>query len=152
LGAREADWDETLNRAYAFWAPHRWWALRAEYIFEKFKRDPDFTAGVLDLDSHRAPLGVRFFHPSGFGASLTGTYWKQDGEFGEAGSGFQQGSEQFWTVDAALSYRLPRRMGFVAVGATNLTDKEFRYYDIDENNPTIQPKRMAFVRLTLALP
>jgi hypothetical protein len=38
------------------------------------------------------------------------------------------------------------------VGATNLTDKEFRYYDIDENNPTIQPKRMAFVRLTLALP
>jgi hypothetical protein len=73
-------------------------------------------------------------------------------EFGEAGSGFQQDSEQFWTVDAALSYRLPRRMGFVAVGATNLTDKEFRYYDIDENNPTIQPKRMAFVRLTLALP
>jgi tetratricopeptide (TPR) repeat protein len=152
LGPREADWEETLNRAYAFWAPHRWWALRAEYIFENFKRDPDFTNGVRDLDSHRAPLGVRFFHPSGLGASLTGTYWKQDGEFGEAAVGFQQGSEQFWTVDAALSYRLPRRMGFVAVGATNLTDKEFRYYDIDENNPTIQPKRMAFVRLTLALP
>ena len=152
LGDREADWKEKLYRAYAFWTPHPWWALRAEYIFEQFKRDPAFTGGAArDLDSYRVPLGVRFFHPAGYGASLTATYWKQNGDFGDNNS-FQSGSEDFWTVDAALSYRLPRRMGFISVGATNLLDKQFRYLDTDVANPTVQPQRMAFARFTFVLP
>jgi tetratricopeptide (TPR) repeat protein len=152
VGAREADWEERLSRAYAFWTPHPWWALRAEYIFEQFKRDPEFTGGAArDLDSHRAPLGVRFFHPSGVSAGLTTTYWNQKGDFGDANM-FQSGSEKFWTVDAALSYRLPGRKGFITAGATNLFDEEFRYLDTDERNPTIQPARMAFVRVSLTLP
>ena len=152
LGPREADWEEKLNRAYAFWAPHRSWAFRAEYIFEQLERDPNFTGGAArDLDSHRVPLGVRFFHPSGFGAAFTATYWKQKGEFGDVNT-FQADSEKFWLADAALAYRLPRRNGFISVGASNLFDKEFRFLDIDEANPTIQPKRMVFLRLTLALP
>ena len=83
---------------------------------------------------------------------MTATYWKQNGNFGEVTSGFQQGSENFWTTDVALSYRLPRRYGFVSVGATNLFNKKFRFFDVDADNPTIQSKRMAFVKLTLALP
>jgi outer membrane receptor protein involved in Fe transport len=147
---READWEEALARAYLFWTPHPWWALTAEYVFEQYKRDPSFAAGARDLDSTRVPLGVRFFHPSGFSASLTGTYWKQKGEFGDPE--FQSGSEKFWVIDAAISYRLPKRYGLITVGASNLFDKQFRFFDVDESNPTIQPQRMVFARFSLAFP
>ncbi len=152
VGPRERmAWKEQLHRAYAFWTPHRFWALRAEYILEKTRHDPSFSADVLELDSHRVPLGVRFFHPSGIAASFTETYWKQKGQFG-AIAPFTAGSEHFWIADAALSYRLPGRRGLVSIGATNLFDKDFRFFDIDPNNVTIQPRRMFFARVTLALP
>jgi len=145
------DWKEQLARAYLFWTPHRMWALRAEYIFEHFDRGDSFAGGLGKLDTHRVPLGARFSHPSGFGASFTATYWKQQGDFGDFGS-FQSGSDQFWVADAALTYRLPRRHGLLSVGATNLFDQDFKFFDVDVNNTTIMPKRMIFARLTLALP
>ena len=152
LGDRKADWDERLVRAYAFWSPHPRWALRAEYLFEQFKRDPNFTGGTAsDLDSQRLQLGVRYFQPEGLSASLTTTYWSQKGEFGD-NNAFQSGKENFWTTDAAISYRLPQRMGFVSVGASNLFNKQFRYLDTDGASPTIQPRRMVFARVTFVLP
>ena len=42
-----AKWDEWLGRAYLFAAPHKWLALRAQYLYERFERmsEPafDFT-------------------------------------------------------------------------------------------------------------
>ncbi|MEO6624038.1 MAG: FecR domain-containing protein [Burkholderiaceae bacterium] len=152
LGDRKADWDERQVRAYAFWSPHPSWALRSEYLFEQFKRDPAFTGGgARDLDSQRLQLGVRYFQSAGLSASVTTTYWRQKGEFGDNNM-FQPGSENFWTTDAAISYRLPQRMGFLSVGATNLFNKQFRYLDTDAASPTIQPRRMVFARVTFVLP
>ena len=51
-----------------------------------------------------------------------------------------------------VSYRLPRRYGFVSLGVTNLYDKRFRYHDTDFTNPVIEPDRVLFARVTLALP
>jgi outer membrane receptor protein involved in Fe transport len=86
-------------------------------------------------------------------ASLTGTYFNQDGDFtGAAATGFRSGSDQFWTVDAAVNYRLPKRLGFITVGATNLFDTEFKFFDPDLNNASIQPIRTVFARVTLAWP
>jgi hypothetical protein len=150
----DSQWNEYLARAYLFWTPHEWWSLRAEYIFEKVNREENLPQGATDADTHRVPLGINFFHPSGLGASLTATYINQDGNFG----GFfttdtiRHGSDNFWTVDVALNYRLPKRYGFVTVGATNLFDEDFRYFDLDLNNASIQPDRMVFGRVTLALP
>ena len=62
------------------------------------------------------------------------------------------GEDQFWVCDAAVSYRLPKRYGFVSVGAKNLFDQSFKYYDTDPGNPAIQPSRMFFVKATLAFP
>jgi outer membrane receptor protein involved in Fe transport len=62
------------------------------------------------------------------------------------------GSSDFWTLDLSAKYRLPMRYGLLAVGATNLTDRNFDYYDSDFKNPVIQPKRMAYLRFTLAFP
>ena len=152
LGDRQADWDERVVRAYAFWSPHPSWALRADYLFEQFNRDPAFTGGTArDLDSQRLQFGVRHFQSAGLSAALTATYWSQKGEFGD-NNAFQSGSENFWTTDASVSYRLPKRMGFVAVGVSNLFNKQFRYLDTDIASPTIQPRRMVFAKVTIVLP
>ncbi|OOO03722.1 MAG: hypothetical protein USCGTAYLOR_00001 [Chromatiales bacterium USCg_Taylor] len=106
------------------------------------------------MDTHRVLIGMSLFDPSGLSASLTPTYWHQDGTF----EGFfdhtavRSGRDDFWTVDAAVSYRLPKRYGFISIGATNLFNEEFKFFEIDVDNPTIQPVRTFFVRVTLAFP
>ena len=149
---RTENMHENLARNYVFWTPHPWWALTAEYMFERFK-----SQGLTDqpekLNTHRVPLGISFFHPSGLSAGLKATYFNQDGKFVLLNrGGVRSGSDDFWTVDAAVSYRLPKRYGFITVGATNLFDQKFKFFDRDVNNPTVQPDRTFFARITLALP
>jgi tetratricopeptide (TPR) repeat protein len=149
-----ANWREYLGRTYLFWTPHPWLALRGEYQYERLKRDDNFPAGVTSAKTHRVPLGLSFFHPSGLGAFVTGTYFHQSGKFGGlfTGNPIRFGRDDFYTVDAGIRYRLPYRYGFLTVGATNLFDQKFRFFDADLNNASIQPNRTFFARLTLALP
>ena len=159
---QEAPWDESLARAYFFLAPHRMLGIRAQYLFERFEHDLECEAGGLrecltlgfqKVDTHRVPLGIAFFHPSGLSASATATYWNQEGAFeGLFEPGFLAATSEFWLVDAALNFRLPNRYGFLSVGAANLFDEEFEYFEVDFDNPTIQPKRTFFVKFTLAVP
>jgi hypothetical protein len=143
---------EYLNHAYLFWTPHPWLALRGTYEFERFKNNPLVGEGG-SLNTHRIPLGVGFFHPSGLGASMTGTYYHQDGKVSSFTSGsLESARDNFWIVDAALNYRLPSRYGFITFGGTNLFDKKFNFFDTDNNNPRIQPTRTVFFKLTLELP
>jgi hypothetical protein len=149
---RNEDVDEYLGLAYLFWAPHPWFALRAQYLFERFESE-GVTDQPKELTTNRVPLGVNFFHPSGLGSNLTVSYLNQDGDFlSPDGDGFVSGEDNFWIVDAAVYYRLPKRYGFITVGATNLFDQEFNYFEIDVDNPRIQPGRMFYARVTLALP
>jgi len=152
MTAREAR-DEELGRAYLFWTPHAWLALRAEYLYELLETKGQQRAPT-QLQTHRVPLGISVFHPSGLSASLRTTYVNQDGKsfFILATRTRQAGSDAFWLTDVALNYRLPQRYGFLTVGATNLFDREFEFFDTDTNNPSIQPRRVFFGRVTLALP
>jgi outer membrane receptor protein involved in Fe transport len=153
--ARRSDWDEYLGRGYLFWTPHPWLALSGEYLFERFQRDERFTDGVKELDTHRVPLGIRFFHPFGLSASLTTTYVNQHGMVEAVAvepHPLRSASDNFWLVDAAINYRLPKRHGFITVGATNLFDEKFKFFDIVFDNPSIQPARTFFGRVTLAFP
>jgi hypothetical protein len=125
-------------------------ALRAEYSFERSDKVP-LALEDFRVDTHRIPLGINIFHPSGWSGSLTGTYYHQYGSFLKSPF-FQSGSDVFWTVDAGISYRLPRRYGFITLGAANLLDKRFKYFDTDRNNPRIQPTRTIFFKATFALP
>jgi tetratricopeptide (TPR) repeat protein len=150
------DRKEYLNRAYLFWIPQPWLALRAEYIFERSENDPPLL-GPKKLDTHRVPLGISFFHPSGLGASVTGTYYNQSGDIPAFPPTFPVGAvepaeDKFWTIDAALNYRLPKRYGFLTFGATNLADKKFKFFEVDRANVRVQPDRTIFFRVTLALP
>ncbi len=150
-----ADWDEYLGRAYLYWTPHEWIALRAEYQFEKFDRDEEFNANIRKVKTHIFPLGINLFHPSGLSIGFQGTYYDQEGDFQREEAipvPFEEGEDSFWVVDGAISYRLPKRYGFISVGVTNLFDEEFEYADTDVQNPRIQPERSIFGRVTLALP
>jgi hypothetical protein len=148
-----ADWEEYIGRAYLFWAPAERWALRAEYVFERLARDVELADGTTGVDTHRLPVGVSFFHPCGFSSSLSATYFHQDGEFEDiSGASFRSGTSDFYTVDAAISYRLPKRYGLLSIGASNLFDRDFEYFDTDARNPMIQPSRTWFARVTIALP
>ena len=147
------DWRETLARPYLFWTPHNWVALSGEYMYERFKRGSNLNFGLKEATTHRVPLGLRLFHPSGLSFALKTTYVHQDGEFlRRSATCCESGNSDFWLVDLALNYRLPKRYGFVTVGATNLLDRKFKYQETDFNNPTMIPARTAFIKLTLQLP
>ena len=61
------------------------------------------------------------------------------------------GTGSFWTVDAGISYRLPRRLGIVSLTAKNLFNESFRYQDTDPVRPALQPQRTVYLKVTLAL-
>ena len=42
--------------------------------------------------------------------------------------------------------------GIIAVGGSNLSDKHFNFLDTDPRNPTLQPSRIVFARISLSLP
>src|ERR1041384_8107743 len=50
----------------------------------------------------------------------------------------RSGNDQFWTSDAGINYRLPKRYGCVTLRATDLADNEFRYFERDFNNPRLE--------------
>jgi outer membrane receptor protein involved in Fe transport len=81
------------------------------------------------------------------------TYIHQKGRFQPQGSSPEvsiPGESDFGVVDAALSYRLPKRYGILSVEAKNLLDKSFRYQDTDPISPTIQPRRFVLFKFTLS--
>jgi outer membrane receptor protein involved in Fe transport len=103
------------------------------------------------VKTHRISLGTSFFHPSGFGAGLKATYLDQEGDFGNPeDETLVPGSDHFWVVDAAISYRLPKRWGIITIEARNLFDEDFNFQDTDPANPHIYPDRLVFVKFTLS--
>jgi hypothetical protein len=147
----EENGDEYTGRAYLFWTPHDWIALRVEGLYEKFE-----TNGNLNLpenvETYRVPVGINFFHPSGLSALLSTTYYDQEGQFVRANGTDDRNDDTFWLADAAIRYRFPKRYGFFTIGATNLFDEDFDYFDTDVDNPAIQPDRYFFASITLAVP
>jgi len=156
-------WSEDIGRAYLYWTPHKWVALTAEYQYEMYDRGIDFLgpANIEDVTTHKVPLGINFFHPSGWSLGLQGTYYAQEGDFtmlkttGSPSTNpnfFQHGQENFFVMDAFLRYRLPKRYGFISFGVKNLTDRHFLFADTDFNNPLIRPDRTYMGMVTLFLP
>jgi len=155
-GGGEFEWFERLGRAYLYWTPHPWIALSAEYLYEDIDREEGLTEGIRELTTHKIPVAVRLFHPSGISAGVKATYVIQDGDFESIDINFPgtftTDDDSFWVVDASLQYRLPGRHGFISVGATNLFDEAFNYFDTDENNPSLKPEVNVYCKVTLAFP
>ena len=146
------DEQEDLARAYIYWAPLDWLALTAEYQYEKLKRDPlaENPEQLAESRTHRVPLTASVFHPSGFSAAIRGTFVDQSGTFGDGSGGVARGSDTFFLVDLAVSYRLPKRWGLLTLEARNIFDTRIRFQDTDPANPTISPERAVVFKFTVA--
>jgi hypothetical protein len=155
VASDRVDWDESTSRVYVNWAPHSWVALNAGYRYEKINRDPRYTIVASEMRTQQVPMGVNFFHPSGLSANARVTYNDQNGQFSkfdDTGTEvFVSDSDRFWLCDAAISYRFPERYGMVIVGAKNLFNQSFKYFDTDELNPSIRPERTIYAKITLSL-
>jgi outer membrane receptor protein involved in Fe transport len=154
---KTADWGEKILRPYIYWTPHQWFSLTGEYAWEKLEREDNAdqsAPGAKEAKTHFFPLGINFFHPSGLSASLRATYVDQEGEFERKDSRgtFNKGEDDFFLLDASITYRFPRRYGCITMGVKNLLDEDFEYYDTDRDNPRILPDRFVFARITLAFP
>ena len=149
----EAEWKEQLGRAYVYWTPHPWLAVSGEYQFEELRRELNFVGDELFgyLQTHRVPVGIRGFHPSGLSAGIKATYVDQRGRFGDPESGpLVKDDDQFVLVDASVGYRLPKRLGLLSIEVRNLFDTRLKFQDTDPANPSLFPERLVFGRLTLA--
>jgi Tfp pilus assembly protein PilF len=151
-----ADWREDGGRAYLFMTPNDRVALSMEYQYQRLDRPFSPATGVesvSEIKAHKFPLGIRFFTNSGWTYALKGTFVHEDYDSGSTPlPGVTKQSSDFWVVDATASYRLAKRRGFVAFGATNLFNEQFAFEQVDGLNPTMQPSRMIYGRLTLNLP
>jgi tetratricopeptide (TPR) repeat protein len=146
------DREEQLGRAYLYLAPHDRLSVSVEYLFERFDRNEASSGqeNILELRTHRFPLGIRYFSPRGWYASARAVHIDQSGSF--AGLGFlPAGEDRFWVVDGAIGYRLPKRYGRVSFEVKNLFDSEFRFQDTDPGNPVVKPRRAAFVTFVLGI-
>ncbi len=145
---------EQLSRAYVYWTPRDWLALSVEYQYERFKREPDFSINFEDktvVKTHRVPLGVNVFAPWGLMARLKATYIDQRGDFADStGTVVQPGGDRFWVLDAAIGYRLPKRLGLITLEARNLLNQHFKFQDTDPANPSVSPGRLILGKVTLA--
>ena len=148
----KTEWDEKQARVYMYWAPATWTSLSANYFYEDLERDRDFDAGArfTEVRTHRLPLGANFFLSSMLTAGLTATYIDQDGEFNNIiSSQTTSDRDSFWTVDTLLDFRLPKRRGFISIGAVNLFDKNAKFQNTDPANPSFTPERTAFARINI---
>jgi len=144
---------EKLARAYFFLTPFDWAALRAEYQFEDIRRDDALAFAFTKVQTHRVPLGVQLFHPSGVSVAFVATYLDQEGVFLRNSTfTFEDGSRDFWMFDAGIRYRLPKRYGFVAFGVNNFLDEDSPYQSTDVRNPDLRPGRLFYGKVTLAFP
>jgi len=150
---RFLDHEEQFARVYFYWIPLDWLALSTEYRFERFVHDPEAMSSVALLaksETHRLPLELRVFHPSGVFARARTTYIDQQGRFLDAMQTVVPGSDTFWTVDALLGYRFPKRFGLVALEVRNLFNESFQFQDINPYNSAISRDRVILLRLTFS--
>ena len=154
--------DEQTHRAYVHWLPIPEVALSVEFVYDKFSAEKGKIKTVQfgdpeKLVTYSVPFGVRYYHPSGAFASVGAAYVWQDVNRDEFNfRGFPSGSDDFFVVDAAIGYRLPKRFGIVSLSVSNLFDSKFKYQDDNfrefQDNASIGPyipDRQILARVTL---
>jgi hypothetical protein len=154
LTGEEFDWDERNGRAYIYWSPTSAFALSAAYEEERFSRPLEFPGKELitDVTTRTAPLGLTVHLQNMLFGRIVSSYVKQSGDFfSSSGTPFPvPGESSFWNTDVALGYRLPRRMGTVALDVRNAFDEEFQFQETDLFTRQFARERVILLRASLA--
>jgi Flp pilus assembly protein TadD len=124
---------EQLARAYIYLTPIEQFSLSSEYYYERINQ-PLGSIGPFQLaESHRIPMTLSFFHPSGLALKIKNTFVHQSGLFASCVDCSQTaipGNSNFYVVDLNLSYRIPRRYGIVSFGINNLFDSHSEVFRV----------------------
>ena len=155
--------EEDFYRAYLYWMPHVYWAIRGEIIVDKTLRLDGVEKGFgpAKVDNLSVPVNLEYFHPSGIFSTFTTTFVQQnlyrnsDSGQSRSFSTTQSGNDNFVLVDFSAGFRFPNRKGMISADARNLLDEFF--YFLDDNYKTSEqmlrtrfiPDRTFFLRLTL---
>ena len=146
---------EHSRHGYLYWTPSPRIGVAASYQYDRFDSGNMASFdGFTRIRTHRLPVRLGYFHRSGLSASFTATFVDQAGDFSPAvfqlDPQTEPGEDQFWTADLSLGYRLPSRRGQISLNVHNATNEEFRFQDIDPENPRILPERIVLMRITLS--
>ena len=144
--------ESTEARTYLYYLLNDSLATSLGYQYQRETREmPGIPDNLISVNTHRVPIGIRWFHHSGFGAGITATWLDQSGHFLDAGFSEYLGDERFWIVDTGLTYRLPNRWGQIGLEVRNLFDRNSRFQDVDIENRQYLPERVVSLRVTFAL-
>ncbi|MDD5271658.1 MAG: tetratricopeptide repeat protein [Methylovulum sp.] len=116
---------ENLYRFYINWIIHENWIMNSGFRYEDFHATG--VASPKAVATAYLPTSVRFFHAIGLFAELRGTYVNQRVNTLQLGE--QSFSTDFYLVDAAVGYRLPKQYGIFSLEANNLLDNRFKFRD-----------------------
>ncbi len=125
------DQKEQLHRLYFYWTPTDRLAAKVALVYDRYRgQGPAVQFGPRpeDIKTLSLPLSLRYFNPNGLFAVLGGTYVDQKVRRAES-SRFADGNDNFFVVDAAVGYRLPKRRGNISLAVKNLFDEQFMYQD-----------------------
>ena len=144
------DQKEKLYRIYLYGTLHQNWAVKSEMQFEQFSRAEAGTAPH-EIDTLSTPVGINYFNSSGLFANLTGTFVRQEVSRMKPEN---EGTENFFLLDAVLGYRFPNRAGIFSIEANNILDQNFLFRNInfftsEPINPRFVPTRTIFARMTI---
>ncbi len=158
--------DERQHRAYFYWTPLDQFTFATEYFYASFDRQPLIELSgdrPINLTTHRVPLSLRYYSPTGLFASFTASHVDQEGlirSFDLDREPNKEKTSEFWLLDASLGYRLPNRWGLIRFGVKNLLDEQFSFQDsgldlfdeIEGDNlpPAFVPERFIYGQITLA--
>jgi len=86
-----------------------------------------------------------------FGRAVA-SYVKQSGEFFfvDGGPIPVSDSNAFWIADVMIGYRLPRRLGTLAIEVRNLFDERFQFQETDLFSRQFARERVILARASLA--
>jgi hypothetical protein len=150
------DLQEREQRGYLYWTPNDRVSFSARLEKGRYSSEPTAMFGYSRMQIERLPLEARYFSPAGLTLGLRASHVEQQGLFELPQfspfdpPAFAPGEDRFVTVDAFVSYRLPKRRGSLSLNADNLLDERFSFQDIDPTNPSLFPERLVSFRFTLA--
>ncbi|NOS75310.1 MAG: TonB-dependent receptor [Methyloglobulus sp.] len=138
------------SKIYLNWTPSDQISMSAQYKYSHNDRPMNDL-----LSTHIVPLELRYFDPSGLFGKVTGTYISQSQK--KQTQDNLKGAASFFLLDAAIGFRLPKRMGIVSLEGKNLLDNKFKFEDMNTfegtnvffNASEFIPQRTFFARITL---
>jgi hypothetical protein len=146
--------NESFGQLFLDWVPTDRVAVTAAMIRDNFQQlQKDANTEPTSVETWEFPLGVRYFHPSGWFGGVTGRFLHQDVQR-RGDEVLPEGNDSTFLIDVGVGYRLEGSRGAVSFEIANLLDQNFDYQDDSFRSgqlpaPRFVPERLFLVRAGL---